>query len=303
MKKYNQNTIEVSVVDEHGEEVPVSQYAPFKDGSAREVLPPKKWSRNLKASAPLQMRKLWILHKTGYRGTPMKVILSASTSDVQYNLAMDWYKLNGIDRPCIRPCNKFTKEELEIVYECRARGVPYKQIYEKLNGRHSIRSMQELWEKERTKKGTKRVVRDFSPEEKETIKRLREEEGMSYREIGKRLNRWQGAVQAVYKGYTPRPERSMKAKLNEVALEVYGHRFSTLMNWKDGADRQKKVREIVLRGNSPFRYSEYPADSIPILDQRIHRPLPDVKEQSAVLSFLRSSYLSPYFIETGEAGF
>jgi hypothetical protein len=42
----------------------------------------------------------------------------------------------------------------------------------------------------------------------------------------------------------------MKQKLNEVALKVYGHRFSTLMNWKDGKERQKVVRDIV-EGRTP----------------------------------------------------
>jgi hypothetical protein len=53
----------------------------------------------------------------------------------------------------------------------------------------------------------------------------------------------------------------MKQKLNEVALKVYGHRFSTLMNWKDGKERQKVVRDIVegrtplyKRGKPLFRY-------------------------------------------------
>ncbi len=82
MKKYNQSTIKVSIVDEYGEEVPVMQYLPFQDGSSREVLPSKEWERNLMVSAPIQMKELWILHQTGYKGTPMDVIMSGLTASI-----------------------------------------------------------------------------------------------------------------------------------------------------------------------------------------------------------------------------
>jgi DNA-binding transcriptional MerR regulator len=264
MKKYNGNVIKLSF--EEGDQLDVLQYEPFRDGSSREVLPSRRWSMNLKASAPREMKQLWILHKTGFKGTPMDVILKGQNSDVQATLLMDWYGLKGIDRPCLKH-KIYKKEEIAIVYECREKGVPYKQIYEKLQGRHSVRSIQELWEKERTRRGTKRNQRKFSQEELETIKSLREE-GLTYRQIGERLNRCQGAVQAAYKGYTPRPERSLKAKLNEAAMKLYGHRFSTLLNWKDGADRQRKVREMV-RGTFPLsKYFRHPRYRIDIRENR-----------------------------------
>jgi IS30 family transposase len=172
---------------------------------------------------------------------------------------MDWYKLKGITRPCVRTQNKFTREELETINECRKRGVLYKQIAEKLGERHTVRAIQEVWERLNPNR-KKRVQRKFSREELETIKKLREE-GLTYRAIADQVNRRPGAVQAACKGYTKHSLRSMKQKLNEVALKVYGHRFSTLMNWKDGKERQKVVRDIVegrtplyKRGKPLFRY-------------------------------------------------
>jgi DNA-binding transcriptional MerR regulator len=262
MQKYNQNTIKVSIVDEYGEEVPVTQYEPFQDGSHREVLPSKAWERNLMVSAPIQMKELWILHQTGYKGTPMDVIMSGLTSSIQHDLLMNWYKLKGVTRPCVRPQNKFSREELETINECRIRGVPYKQIAEKLNGRHTVRAIQEVWCRINPDH-TKRVQRKFSREELETIKRLREE-GLTYRAIADQVNRQPGAVQAACKGYTKHSLRSMKQKLNAVALRIYAHRFSTLMNWKDGKERQKVVREIVEREKSPS--ISYPGNLTPCDD-------------------------------------
>jgi DNA-binding transcriptional MerR regulator len=252
MNKYNQNTIKVSIVDENGEEVPVMQYLPFKDGSDREVLT-GDWENNLMASAPIQMKELWILHQTGYKGTPMHVILSAPGTRVQYGLLMNWYRLKGITRPCIRTQNKFTKEELETINECRKRGVPYKQIAEKMNGRHTARSIEAVWVKmnPRNERPVKRQEsRKYSREELDEIKRLRIE-GLTYRAIAERMNRKPGSAQAACKGYTKHCLRSMKQKLNEVALRVYGHRFSTLLNWKNGESRQRIVRDMV-EGKTPL---------------------------------------------------
>ncbi len=128
MQKWNGINVNVSLVKEDGEELPVQQSYPKRDGSQREPLPSKHWSRNLKWSAPGQMKKQYILAKTGYKGTPLDLIMTAPTAEAQYGLLMDWYKLQNIDRPTIRKCKKFTQEELAMVRKLREEGMTYRDI-------------------------------------------------------------------------------------------------------------------------------------------------------------------------------
>ncbi len=112
---------------------------PYRDGSAREVLPSKKWSNNLKASAPWIMRKTYALAKTGFKGTPLNLILKAPTAETQYALLMDWYKMLHIDRPTIQQHRRFSLEEYDRIRSLRGEGLSHKQIGE-IVGRnpHSI---------------------------------------------------------------------------------------------------------------------------------------------------------------------
>jgi hypothetical protein len=271
MKRYNQNTLKVSIVDENGNEVPVTQYSPFKDGSRREPLPSEHWSQNLMWSAPAQMKKLWILHQTGFKGTPLDVIMSAPTGSAQYALLMNWYKLKNVERPCIKEYKRFTRDELTLIKECREKGNTYKQIAEKVN--HPQESIEDVWYKLNRENMPKRKCRRFSPEELAMIRELRKE-GRTYRDIGKLTNRSHGTIEQVCEDI---PTKALKVRLNRVAKEMYGYHFSTLLNWKDGAARQEIVREMVeretreeislfsihsfLQGKSPF-IANFPSTSL-----------------------------------------
>ncbi|HKZ37200.1 MAG TPA: hypothetical protein VJ184_06095 [Chryseolinea sp.] len=103
---------------------------PYRDGSAREVLPSKKWSNNLKASAPWIMRKTYALAKSGFKGTPLNLILKAPTAETQYALLMDWYKMLHIDRPTIQQHRRFSLEEYDRIRSLREEGLSHKQIGE-----------------------------------------------------------------------------------------------------------------------------------------------------------------------------
>ncbi len=239
MQKWNGINVNVSLVNEDGEELPVQQSYPKRDGSQREPLPSKYWSRNLKWSAPGQMKKQYILAKTGYKGTPLDLIMTAPTAEAQYGLLMDWYKLQNIDRPAIRRCKKFTQEELTLIKECRLKGTPYKQIEEMID--HPRGSIEDVWYKLNRENMPKRKCRRFSPEELVMIRKLRKE-GMTYRGIGKLTNRSHGTIEQACEDI---PTKALKVRLNRVAKEMYGYHFSTLLNWKHGEARQKIVREIV----------------------------------------------------------
>ncbi len=106
---------------------------PYRDGSAREVLPSKKWSNNLKASAPWIMRKTYALAKAGHKGTPLNLILKASTAETQYALLMDWYKMMHVDRPTVRPLKKCSIEEYNKIISLRKEGLTCKQIAKSVN--------------------------------------------------------------------------------------------------------------------------------------------------------------------------
>lgn len=103
---------------------------PYRDGSAREVLPSKKWSNNLKASAPWIMRKTYALAKAGHKGTPLNLILKASTAETQYALLMDWYKMMHVDRPTIQQHRRFSLEEYDRIRNLRKEGLTCRQIGE-----------------------------------------------------------------------------------------------------------------------------------------------------------------------------
>jgi Helix-turn-helix domain len=125
------------VIDaESNDELVVQQTYPRRDGSQREPLPPKRWSQNLKWSAPEQMKKQYILAINGYKGTPLYLIMSAPTAETQYALLMDWYKMQHIDRPTVRKCRKFSLEELELVRELRNEGKTYREIGKMTNRSH-----------------------------------------------------------------------------------------------------------------------------------------------------------------------
>ncbi len=109
---------------------------PYKDGSAREVLPPRGWSNNLKVSAPYLLRNNYNLFKKGYKGTPLKQIMTAPNADAQYALLMDWYKLNNVTRPTVKPLHKITTEERNKIREMRRQKMPYREIGTVLGKHH-----------------------------------------------------------------------------------------------------------------------------------------------------------------------
>jgi hypothetical protein len=193
---------------------------------------------------PKIMRKMYHMHKLGYEGTPMNLILSASTGGVQYDLLMNWYKLKGIERPCIQSYKPFTEEEMRILKEDRENGVPYTQIAEKIG--HPVGSTRDTYYKLNpcTKR---RTIRPFTAAEKVLIRKLREEDKLAYRVIAKMLHRHHANIMELCKDIEV---KTLKERLNEVSKNLYGYHFSSLRNWKDGEERQRKVREIVEREKS-----------------------------------------------------
>jgi DNA-binding CsgD family transcriptional regulator len=111
---------------------------PYRDGSGRELLPSLAWSRNLKRSAPFLMRSNYALFKTGQKATPLKAIMSAITAETQYALLMDWYRLQGIDRPAIHKCERVSKEDYLRIRELRKQGMPYRKIGQLLGRHHDV---------------------------------------------------------------------------------------------------------------------------------------------------------------------
>jgi hypothetical protein len=110
------------------EELNVARYNPWRDGSAREPLVPWKRQNNLKAVAPGQMRKIYALFKQGCKELPLDLLMSVPSGEGQYALMMSWYKLLGVDRPCVRAKNRVTPDQVKRIRELRGMHFTYKEI-------------------------------------------------------------------------------------------------------------------------------------------------------------------------------
>ncbi len=101
---------------------------PWRDGSAREPLTPWRRQNNLKAVAPGQLKECYKLFKRGYQGTPMEVIMSAPGAEAQWALLSNWYNLNNIERPTVKPKRRLSKEDYNRIRDLRAKSLTLKEI-------------------------------------------------------------------------------------------------------------------------------------------------------------------------------
>jgi hypothetical protein len=101
---------------------------PWRDGSAREPLIPWRRQNNLRAAAPDQLKRCYMLFKQGYNSTPIEVIMTAPGAEAQWALLSNWYNLNRIDRPTVKPKRHLSKEDLIKIRKLRRIHFTLKEI-------------------------------------------------------------------------------------------------------------------------------------------------------------------------------
>jgi len=113
---------------EYYQQLNICKLNPWRDGSAREPLTPWKRQNNLKSVAPGQLRKIFCMFKSGCKILPLDLLESVPTAEGQYALMMAWYKLLGVDRPCVKSKNRITPNQVKRLRELRKTKLTYKEI-------------------------------------------------------------------------------------------------------------------------------------------------------------------------------